>query len=253
MLLVDYRAGSKELIKPLAKILGSDKVEEASLDFGDVAFTGRGAKNVLLDIGIEFKTLADIVQCCRDGRFAGHQLPGMRKTYDHSWLMIEGTWRHDETSGLITGYQGSFRGWRAIPGKMRASEFEKHLLTFELCGGVHVRYTNLRADSLRAIVELYRWWTDRTFDSHTSHLAIHQPVTLGVVSDFRKAVMAWPSIGLKVSKAVETYFTNQQTGKGSIVAASLADVDQWAEIETDGRRFGRASAQKLVKFLRGVK
>lgn len=246
MLLVDYRAGSKELIKPLTKVLGADKVTEATLDFGDVAFHGRGLKNVPLDIGIEFKTIADIVQCCRDGRFSGHQLPGMRKTYDYSWLMIEGEWRHDQTSGLITQNYGSYRGWRAIPGKMRASEFEKHLLTFELCGGVHVRYTNSRADSVRAIVELYRWWTDRSLDSHTSHLAIHTPVTLGTVSDVRKALMSWPGVGLKLGKVAEKTF-------GSVEKAASAAVQQWADLETDGRRFGELNAAKLVRFLRGVK
>jgi ERCC4-type nuclease len=81
MLLVDSRAGSRDLVKPLAKVLGTDNVEETTLDFGDVAFTGRGPNNTPLDIGIEHKQVADIVACCRDGRFAGHQLPGMRKRF----------------------------------------------------------------------------------------------------------------------------------------------------------------------------
>ena len=254
MLLVDYRAGSKDLAKPLEKAGApvyyetdeNGKKKLPTLDFGDVAFTGRGANDVPVDIGIEFKTLGDIAQCCRDGRFAGHQLPGMRKTYEHSWLLIEGTWRHDEKTGLITTYQGPRRGWSAIPGKMRASEFEKHILTFELCGVVHVRYTNSRADSVRAIVELYRWWTDRTFDSHTSHLAIHQPVAFGAVSEFRQAVMAWPGIGLKVSKSAEKVF-------GTIERAVRADLSTWAELMTDGRRFGEANAKKVFTFLRGAK
>lgn len=246
MLLVDYRAGSKELVKPLVKLLGIDKVEETSLDFGDVAFTGRGPKDTPLDIGIEFKTIGDIAQCCRDGRFSGHQLPGMRKTYVHSWLMIEGTWRHDD-AGFITTYQGPRRGWRSLPGKMRASEFEKHILTFELCGGVHVRYTNTRADSVRAISDLYRWFTDKPMDAHSSHLAIHTPAAIGAVSDFRKAVMAWPGIGLKTSKAVEEAYS------GSVKKAASTDAYYWAQIETDGRRFGRPAAERLVKFLRGMK
>lgn len=250
MLLVDYRAGSKELVKPLEKagvpIYREEDGALPTLPFGDVAFTGRGVKNVPLDIGIEFKTLADIVQCCRDGRFSGHQLPGMRKTYDYSWLLIEGTWRHDEASGLITTYQGPRRGWAAIPGRMRAAEFEKHLLTFELCGGVHVRYTNSRADSVRALVELYRWWTDRSLDSHTSHLAIHTPVSLRTISKEQQAIMAWPGVGPKLGRVAEKAF-------GSVERAASANAKQWAELETDGRRFGLPSAEKLVRFLRGVK
>lgn len=245
MLLVDSRAGSRDLVKPLAKVLGTDNVEETTLDFGDVAFTGRGPNNTPLDIGIEHKQVADIVACCRDGRFAGHQLPGMRKMYNHSWLMIEGQWAHDN-AGLITTYQGPHRGWRPLPGKMRASEFEKHILTFELCGGVHVRYTNSRADSVRAIVDLFRWWTDKAMDSHTSHVAIHTPVALGPDSDFRYAVRAWPGVGHKLSKAAEKAF-------GSVINAASASTRQWAELETEGRRFGEVNAAKLTKFLRKVK
>lgn len=245
MLLVDKRAGSKDLIKPLRAILGADNVEEVTLDFGDIAFTGRGVKDTPIDVGIEHKKLDDIVACCRDGRFAGHQLPGLRKDYQHAWLMIEGQWKHD-AAGFITTYQGPHRGWKPLPGKMRASEFEKHILTFELCGGVHVRYTNTRADSVRAIVDLYRWFTDKPMDAHTSHLAVHTPATLGPVSAFRKAVMAWPHVGFKMSKAAEKRF-------GSVEQAAMASAAWWAEVETEGRRFGEVNAQKLVNFLRGVK
>lgn len=246
MLLVDKRAGSWELLKPLRKALSVDLVEEASLDFGDVAFEGKGEKGKPLLIGIEFKQLSDIIQCLRDGRFAGHQLPGMRKTYDHSWLLIEGAYGRDD-AGFITTHQGSYRGWKRHPGKMRASEFEKHLLTFAMCGGVHVAHRSTRADSVWAIVDLFRWWTDKALDAHTSHVAIHEPVALGVISDFRAAVMAWPGIGFKFSRAVEEEF------EGSITEAAAANTGRWADIEHDGRRFGELKAAKLTKFLRGRK
>ncbi len=245
MLLVDSRAGSQDLVKPLAKILGAGNVEETTLDYGDLAFEGRGAKNTSVLVGIEHKRLADIVACIRDGRFSGHQLPGMRKTYEFSWLMIEGEWRADPASGLIT-QSAKFGGWRPIPGKMRASEFEKHILTFELCGGVRVRYTNTRADSVRAIADLYRWFTDKAMDAHSSHLAVHEPVTLREVSKVQKALMAWPGVGYKLSRAAENAF-------GSVNQACRATMPDWAALETDGRRFGEANAQKLVNFLRGVK
>lgn len=244
MIYVDGRAGSRDFLVPLAKLLGKENIEKTTLDYGDFAFSGRGANDVPVDIAVEHKTLADIAACCRDGRFAGHQLPGLRKSYSHSWLMVEGTWRHDE-KGFITTYQGPRRGWSPLPGKMRASEFEKHLLTFELCGGVHVRYTNTRADSVRALVDLYRWWTDRAMDAHTSHLAVHQPVTLGTVSGFRQAVMQWPGVGLKVSKAVEEVFG------GSITIASAAGIDRWAAIDVGGKRLGETTARKIVTFLHG--
>lgn len=245
VLLVDSRAGSRDLTKSLKKLLGADRVEETTLDFGDLAFTGRGAGDKPLDVGIEFKKLADIAQCCRDGRFAGHQLPGMVKTYDYSWLLIEGNWRSDG-SGLVATYQGPRRGWHPIPGRMRASELEKHILTFELCGGIHTRYVNERADTLRFVVNLFRWWSDRAFDAHTSHLAVHEPAMLGEVSDFRRAVMQWPSIGLKTSKSVEEEFN------GSVTKAATASMFQWSQIQTNGKRFGESNATRVFRFLNGL-
>lgn len=247
MILVDYRAGSKDLIAPLRKLLGADKVEETSLPFGDVSFAGRGIEGAPLDIGIEFKKLGEMITCCRDGRFAGHQLPGLtgpRKMYDFAWLCIEGTWRSDP-NGFVATYKGPRHGWKAVPGKMRASEYEKHLLTFQVCGAIHVQQTDSRESTVRFLSNLYRWWSDSDLDKHTSHLAVHQPAMLVEVSPFRKAVMQWPGIGPKTSRAVEQRFG------GSIWEAARAGVGDWAAIETDGRKLGFKTAERIVNFLRG--
>lgn len=246
-LLIDDRAGSKELAAPLEK-LGLD-VTLTRLEFGDVAFEGRGVKGSTVDVGIEFKRLGEMVTSIRDGRFAGHQLPGLAM-YDHRWLLIEGYWKHDATTGKIVTYQGRGRGWRPLHGGMSASEYEKHLLTFELCGGVHVRQTNARADSLRVLADMYRWWTDSALDDHTSHVAVHQPATMAPLSDYRAAVYRWPGVGIKISAAVE-----EKWGP-SILDAAKAGPEEWSELTTvDGsgkaRRFGHEAAQRVVRFLRG--
>lgn len=247
MILVDDRVGSKDLVKPL-KAAGLP-AEKMRLDYADVAFNGRGPENSTLGIGIELKTLGDMVGSIRSGRFAGHQLPGLRDAYDRVWLMVEGLWRTDE-QGLVCSYQGPRRGWRPIPGRITGNEFEKHLYSFELCGGVHVRHTIDRAGTVRALATLYRWWTDKPFESHSSHLAVHDAPTLVAVSDFRAAVMKWPGIGMKASIAVEAHF------KSSIRRAANASVDEWASIQTIGkdaklRRLGHNVAADVVSFLQG--
>jgi ERCC4-type nuclease len=241
MIYVDSRAGSKDLVKPLATLLGANLVEETDLTFGDLYFAGRGIGGHSVAIGVEHKRLGDIIQCCRDGRFAGHQLPGLRKTYDHAWLLIEGAWRAD-AQGFVATYKGPQQGWKAVPSKMRASEYEKHLLTFQVCGGVHVAQVDVRESTLRFLVNLYRWWSDVDLDKHTSHLAIHQPAMLGEVSAFRRAVMAWPSIGLKTSTAVEQHFD-------SIMDAATAETSEWEKVMVDGRRLGTKTAERIVRFL----
>jgi ERCC4-type nuclease len=246
VILVDKRAGSEELIVGLeARGL---TVEATTLDYGDVAFTGRGEGKKTLDIGIEFKKVGELIQSIRDGRFAGHQLPGLtgeRKMYDHAWLLVE--WGKEEVrGGNICFYQR--RGWRVL---MPLSEYQKHLLTYELLGGIHVQSTSNRRATLAWLVSLYRWWTDRPLDGHTSHLAVHQPAVFGELSPFRKAVTSWPGIGRKLSRGVETAF--RRNDRPSLRAAVNAPAEKWAAITTRDdkgteRRLGLSAAEKLVEF-----
>lgn len=248
MLLVDRRVGSKELLAPLRH--AGLEAELVELEFADVAFSGKGAAGVSLDIGVELKTLNDIVGSLRSGRLAGHQLPGLRSKFDHAWLCVEGLWRTND-AGMVVTYQGKSRGWVPLHGKMRASELEKQVLTLELCGGLHVRYTNSRADTVRFIHNLYRWFTDQRMDQHTSHLAVHQQPTLVPISEFRQAVCRFPGIGVKASKAVADHFGN------SLRLAASAPLSEWAGIavvdEASGksRRLGEKTAERIVRFCEG--
>lgn len=248
MLLVDYRGGSGPLLGALSR--AGLPVEKCALDYGDFAFSGRGDKGEPVEVGIELKKLNDVIQCLRDGRLSGHQLPGMIKTYgDYHWLVVEGQWRHEAVSGLIVTWKGKSRGWCVTPGKMAAAELEKQLLTFEMQLGTHVRYTNTSADTVRAIASLYRWWTDKDRDAHKSHLHVHDKPTLMPISKQREAMMKWPGIGFKASKAVDDYFN------GSIRQAVTAGADEWADITIKDdkgrtRRFGTLNTQKLMDFFK---
>jgi len=242
MILVDRRVGSKELLTPL-QASGYD-AEITELEYADIAFVGRGPNGSSLDIGVELKNLNDLVQSLRSGRLAGHQLPGLRATYEHAWLVVEGQWRTND-AGMVITYQGKQRGWVPLHGKMTASELEKQVLTLELCGGLHVRYTNSRRDSVRFMGTLYRWFTDVAADQHTSHLALHQQPTLVPISDFRQTVCRFPGVGLKASLAVEVTF------ESSLRDAVNADMHAWANIVVGERRLGEKTAQRIVNFCEG--
>jgi ERCC4-type nuclease len=240
MILVDRRVGSNDLLAPL-KAAGFD-AQLVELAFGDIAFEGKGPNGTTLNIGVELKVLGDLINSLRTGRLAGHQLPGLLKTYDHAWLLVEGQWRANAAGQVTTQKR---RGvWAPVPGKMSASELDKQLLTLELCGGLHVAHTHTRADTVRFLGNLYRWWTDRALDSHTSHLALHVSPTVYAISPFRAAVCQWPGIGLKTSSAVERRFS-------SIRHAAAAPVEEWAAITTGDRKLGKKTAERVVKFLRG--
>jgi ERCC4-type nuclease len=249
--MVDYRQGSKELVVPLQQ-LGLE-VSETTLDFGDVAFAGRGDGDVAIDIGVEFKQLEELLASLRSGRFVGHQLLGLRRTFEHSWLLVEGEYRIDPSSGLILTLQWSVKKkrkeWLPIRPRFTISELEKQMLTLQLKGGIHVHFAQTRTDSLRYLSNLYRWWNDRSLDAHTSHLAIYHPPSLVPISDFRQIVNGIPGVGFKASLAAERKFK-------TVRRAMRASIQEWAELETlddkgKPRRLGEKLAVRIDKVLGG--
>lgn len=253
MLLVDSQGPKGAfLLEPLQQA-GLPAVERF-LTAGDLAFTGRGDGGSPIEIGIEFKRLdsssTDLAQSLRSGRLSGEQLPkllGERGAYDKAWLLVEGTWRTDPMTGLVTVFKGHRRGWTPIPGKMPGSEMEKRLLTLQMLWGIHVRFANTRADSVRFIGALYRWWTDRDLDRHVSHLAVHDAPTFHAVSDVAAALLKWPGVGYKAAAVAEVRFNR------SVGTAARASASDWAALDIGGKKFGRARAEKLVTWLKGEK
>lgn len=248
MILVDTRAGSKDLIKPL-RDLGLD-VQEDTLEYGDLAFRGRGEGGKPLLIGIEHKKLSDLVQSL-EGRLPGHQLPGMVQMYDRCWLIVEGDWAAD-TDGKVTMFKAKGTR-RRVKGSPPAVDLEKRLLTLEVRGGLHIVRCPKRADSIRWIFAAYRFWTDKDLDGHKSHLAIFAPDLdrnlLIPMSDFRRIVAQIPGIGLRTSKAVEEKFG------GSFHKMMLATETTWAEITTiddhgKTRRIGTPRARTIMEALK---
>jgi ERCC4-type nuclease len=234
MILVDAAVGSKELVEPLMRL--GLRARKTHLPYGDVAFVGRGQGGSEVGIGIELKKFRDLVSSLRSGRLQGHQLIGLQQAYDFRWLIVEGQWKHGRYGELI---QGKSR----VHGSMTAAELEKRLLTLEVQGGIRIRHTFSRADTLRVLGSLYRWWTDRSLEEHDSHITIYHPPTLVPVSQFRQTVSTLPGIGLKLSQVVEQHF-----GK-SLWRAMDAPKSEWAKIEG----IGIATADKIVNAIRGVK
>ena len=245
MILVDKRAGSGPLLQPLLD--AGVKAQHCTLPFGDFAWTSKEGHS----IGVEYKTLNDLISSIRSGRLTGHQLPGMRAMYDYSILLIEGLWRHDE-KGRVTSYKGPQRGWQPAPGRMSAAELDKRLFTLSFCAGVSVWTAADRRSTVRLLTSLYRFWTDGCLVDHTSHLAPHQPTSVVPLSPFREAVMMWPEVGLKMSGVAEKFFLRNQ--KPSISMAARASVHDWADLLTTDksgktRKFGMKAAQKVQDFL----
>lgn len=245
VILIDDRSGSKELFPSLKKI--GLPVELARLPTGDLAFTGRGEKGVAIDIGIEFKTITELVQALRTQRLQGHQLLEMRGTppvFDFCWLLVEGEPLYTAQGMLVRR-----NGKRSVkPLGMTITELYKRMTVLHLCGGLNPVFTNTRQDTVKWIEAMYHALTDVDLDQHKSHLAIYTPPSLVPPTQFERTISTLPGIGRRVAKAAEKRF-------GTITVALAASVEQWAAVETvdekgKARKLGSSAAMKIKEAIR---
>lgn len=256
MIFVDPREGSKALVAPLrnAGLTIDDTVE---LPGGDLYFDGRGEKGAYVSIGIEHKTVGDLVNSLRTQRLQGHQLPEMKGVdedgigplYDFAYLLIEGDLLYD-----ARGMLQRFTSRRTTkPMGMTISELYKRLNVLHLRGGLNYVFTRNQRDSIRWIEATYHTWTDVALDEHKSHIAIYTPPTLTKPTQFEKTIKSLPDVGGQVVKAAKRAFVNHE-GKPSIRRAINGSVAEWAGLVTvdnkgKSRKFGTSKATKIQEAI----
>lgn len=240
MIFVSPEKGSADLV-PLLEKAGLP-VQEVKLTYADVEFAGRGEKGSPVMIGVEVKRLSELTGDY--DRFAGEQLPKMNAHYDYRWLVYEGEWTVHKRSGALLRRTGRQR-FRPHHGQPNAHALRKKLLTLEMCGGFHTHRTYNRKETIQFLVALYRFWTDDDLDEHRSHIVNYEPKGIVPLNKYAKAFAAWPDLSSIRGKALAKYFAN------SIEEACLAEVEELAEIEIQGKRLGTKVATRLYNFLRG--
>jgi ERCC4-type nuclease len=229
VILVDSAIGSKDLIPDLEKA-GLDP-RLAHID-GDLAWVGRGEQGRELSVGVEFKRLPELVDSLRSGRLCGEQLPKMRKSYEFSWLLIEGELSTSK-SGLITNDRG-----RPLHGKMTIWEFYERIWILYLKGGMFPWATKDRRQSIQAIRALYRLWTSKDFDKHQSHLHIYQPPPPPGATQFQATIATLPAVGWATARRAEASFRNLRS-------AFAATATEWQQVVS------AKNAQKIAEAING--
>jgi len=241
MILVDDRIGSADLIGHLRHWGVACEMER--LTFGDAAFAGNG-KDGPVAIGVEVKKVHDALNCMGDGRFAGHQLPGLVATYDRVWLVVEGLYRPDFNTGLLLA--GGKRRREVAHGSRRFMyrDLDSWLTSMEVMAGIRVRRVTDRAETARVVADLYSWW-NKGWGDHKSHLALHDAGGLPEYAQFSKPPLVrlvaaqLPGVGFKKSQAV---VARLRTVKG----IADATADDWAQI--DG--IGDVLAERIYQAIR---
>lgn len=226
-------------------------LEVTDLTYGDFCFLGHGEADSPVPVGVERKTLQDLINSTLTGRFAGHQLPGLLSSYQDVWLVVEGRWRPGPTGLLeVPGHKekGGKWVWKGVgygAKQFMYKEFESLLLTLEIRGGVRVRFTQDEEGTCWFLASLYRWWTDKSLEEHRSHLRFRSlEVDAGLLikpSLCRLVAKELPMIGWKRSQAVAEKF-------GTVYAMVQASEQEWQEIEG----VGKVMAKRIVQSLQGT-
>jgi ERCC4-type nuclease len=239
MILIDNRVGSKELAKYFPP---TTQTAITYLAFADFAFVGNCKDNNTIMVGIERKTIGDLLDCIKSGRFTGHQIPGLMENYGRIYVVLEGIWRPH--NGSIQHYtKGS---WSEMP---RNTILYGQLLSFmascEEFAGVRFIQTPTPQATAEAIDSLY-WYWQKPYESHQSHLKfksvnlelspLTRPTTLV------KVLAQLPGLGAKKAQLAAKHF-------GSIYDAIISLPEDWAEIPG----IGKDLANKIVKTIREVR
>ena len=241
MILVDRRVGSRELLPLMPKGLAA----EVELEFGDAMLVGNGPDGGVT-VGIERKTVPDLLNSLESGRLVGHQLPGLVAAYNIVYLLIEGMYRPDVQGGLsrLVVRDGGWAQWQSASPSGKGwmyRDFVQRLLTLEARGGMRLHNTTDIHDTVAWLVALHRWW-ERPWDEHRSHECIYEPqaVSYKPVSTLRRVANALPGVGLDKSVAVERHFK-------SIRQLACADEREWQKVPGIGKKL----SSNLVKELTG--
>jgi len=248
MIYVDERTGSKELVAVIQSL--GVPVESTRLEYGDAMFEGNGPDGPTL-IGVERKTLGDMLQCVEDARYAAHQLPGMKMLYTKSYLCLEGLWcpgstNSDYANKLMVGYQGG-KSWGPFnPRSGRTPLYAKlyrYLMSVAL-SGVTVTQSLNQWHTGYNICEMFAYY-QKPWKSHTSLIEVQKvaiPTLMGKPSLTRKWATDIDDIGVVMSLQAEEKF------KTPIALANSEERD-WLTLEG----MGVPRARRIVRDIRGWK
>lgn len=239
MILVDNRVGSKELLG----MFPPGRARLARLEFADFAFTGNGPCGLPWLVGVERKTIDDLVNCIASGRLSGSQLEGLVNGYNTVHLVVEGMFKADVDGRLVKWARGK---WNSLQGNRVFMLWDVLLFlhTLENVVGVKVWRTMNRAETVDWVVGLHQWWTVKEWEEHHGHEQPHtgNSVEIARHSFERRVAAQLKGVGWERAKEI--------AGMG----VSVGQMVGMEEKEWEGvKGIGKVLAKSIVKELWGIK
>lgn len=232
---VDDRTGSNRLMRyePFAT-----DGELVRMDFGDVAFVGNGPDDEPVMVGVEIKSIFDLISSMDTGRLQGTQLPGMLENYGAPWLVYYGEYRPGR-DGVLEIRRGKFWRNHRIGTRYVPYGYVESFLFDLVISGVAVKHVIDEATAAAWIGCLYRWWS-KPWSKHKGLRALDRSGKPSLLPDmdpdtrFRAMVAKeLPGVGFERAIAAARYFP-------SVEAMINASAAEWAEVEGVGKVIAKA-------------
>jgi ERCC4-type nuclease len=247
MILVDPRIGSEDLVPLLQQ--KNMKTCLQTLPSGDFAFEGHLQVGSGL-IGIERKKIKDLCASVRGGRLT-EQINNMNGMYDFVWVLVEGMYRPAK-DGILEHFAWKDGRTQWMPLELGTQRFmyrevDKYLMTATM---MHPKLRVIRSstdhESAEIIANMWRWYNEKEWGEHRSHLALHQAsefVSIIKPSLVRRIANELPDVGHQRSIPISKHFL-------STIDMVNAPIEEWMKIK--GAEIGRKRAERIHDALWGL-
>lgn len=249
MILIDDRDGSRDLADmPVLEnhhVMGRIETEIGGkvVPVGDVLLTGHGPNGSTLRIGVELKSIHDLLSSISTGRLGGTQIPRMLKAFDVAVILFYGVYRCGPFNHLqVRRWKNRKQTWvtykvggRPVP----FSFLEGWMLTASLLptvgGGTpliikHVYDINEAAVWLRVL----DGWLDKPWDRHRGLAVFDKSRELSAPPDadpvefqIARTASSFPGLDWVRGWAAAAYFD-------SVREMVNADITEWQKIKGIG-------------------
>lgn len=231
---IDEREGSKRLInhEPLRG------ATLCRLDSADVAFPGNGPGGETYMVGIEVKSIYDLISSMNTGRLQATQVPAMLEQYQVRWLLYYGIYQPGSKGQLMLRQGKSWKSYKIGSRIVPYGYIESFL--FDLTEiGINVRHVGSESEAAHWIACLYRWWS-KPWDAHKGMRVFDRSGGPTLMPNVPREVMmraqvarGLPGLGFERALAAAEYF-------GSIEEMINATAKQWEEVPGIGRVIAKA-------------
>lgn len=247
VLYIDSRVGSRELA-PIFQRRHGAKISLTTLTSADVAWCcGHTVKNPFCEgdygcrVGVERKTLSDLVGSLMKSRLDGRQVPLLLQGYQMSYILVEGVFRPGDDDAIEVPRNG---GWERTRHGLTYSQLEGWLCRYEVgaYGRIHIArgLSSMTASAAFITAKARWWWKDWNKHHFGAITKMEAPVKamMFTANEYQKIIASLPGVGMVNMKKVYNYFT-------SIYGVMAASPREWMKAG-----LGKKRAVEMYHMLR---